>query len=122
MLVQEKSKAQAEGKKAVARVERDAEAKLIAQRDEFAKHERSLRERIVQLQNQVTEARRGKGGEGGDGVASEPGSSRMDSTRSTASVGAAGSRDPSVAACQDWRGRRVRGTRAARTQQWDGAR
>ena len=49
VLVQEKSKAQAEGKKAVARVERDAEAKLIAQRDEFAKHERSLRERIVQL-------------------------------------------------------------------------
>ena len=56
-LVQEKSRAQAESKKAVARAERDAEARLVAQRDEFAKHERTLRERIVGLQNAATEAR-----------------------------------------------------------------
>ena len=38
-------------------MEREAEAKLVAQRDEFAKHERSLRERIVQLQNAVADSR-----------------------------------------------------------------
>ena len=57
-LVQEKAKAQAESKKAVARAERDAEARLVAQRDEFAKHERSLRERIVQLQVSPSTSRR----------------------------------------------------------------
>ena len=57
-LVQEKAKAQAESKKAVARAERDAEARLVAQRDEFAKHERWLRERIVQLQVSPSTSRR----------------------------------------------------------------
>ena len=44
-LISEKSKAQAEARKQVARAEREAEQRLVTQRDEFAKHERTLRER-----------------------------------------------------------------------------
>ena len=95
-LVQEKSKAQAESKKAIARVEREAEAKMGAQRDEFAKHERSLRERIVQLQNSVAETREkaGRAKAGGSDAADlsiaignvrDDSPSRVNSSRSSAS-------------------------------------
>ena len=56
-LLIEKSKAQAESRKAIARAEREAEERLLAQRDDFGKQEKGLREKIVDLQKELTAAR-----------------------------------------------------------------
>eukprot|EP00900_Chrysochromulina_parva_P002196 jgi/Chrpa1/11978/Chrysochromulina_OHIO_Genome00003772-RA len=56
-LLTEKSKAQAESRKAIARAEREAEERLLAQRDDFGKQEKGLREKIVELQKDLTAAR-----------------------------------------------------------------
>ena len=58
-------------------MEREAESKLSAQRDEFAKHERSLRERIVQLQTQVAESRDKSGRAKGSGADGDGGALRL---------------------------------------------